>query len=285
MRFATLACLVLFACPLMARAVTLSALDAGFVTMAGDSAKGDGTLVASATYNYSVGYEMHYSTGALGMPPGSTPLAPMDRNNYFVFDLSSLGAPITSATLLLPAGMLESVDGVEVFDVVAPLAPMAALGDAGTLMAAHGAGPMAFDSPLDPAVGVAAALYGNIEGGAGTVLGSLAITPVDDFTIVAIPLTAPGVGYLNAFLAGPVIFGGSVPSIAIPSGTPQQPFGLTAPAIPGVGPSVPKLVVTVVPEPSTLILGIASLAVLGLVAWRKKFRRPCGFFSGAAKLV
>jgi hypothetical protein len=273
MRYATLACVIVLAGPLMTRAEILSAVDSGFVTMAGGSAKGDGTLVAAATFNYSVGYEAHYSTGALGMPPGTTPLAPLDRNNYFVFDLSSLGAPITSATLLLPAGMLESVDGVEVFDVVAPIAPMAALGDAGTLMAAHGAGPMAFDSPMDPAVGVAAALYGNIEGGAGTILGSLTITPADDSTVVTIPFTATGVGYLNAFLSGPVILGGSVPSIVTASGTPQQPFGLTAPALPGMGPSVPKLMVTILPEPSTIGLGIAGLAALGFAVLRKKLRR------------
>ncbi len=139
--------------PANAVAVTLSAVDSGFVTSAGGSAKGDGTLAVGATYNYSVGYELHYATGALGMPPGSTPLAAMDKNNYFVFDLSSLGAPILTATLLLPAGTLESVDGVETFDVVVPAVPMAALGDAGTLMMAHAAGSTAFDSPMDSSRG------------------------------------------------------------------------------------------------------------------------------------
>lgn len=57
----------------------------------------------------------------------------MDKNNYFVFDLSSLGAAIATAKLLIPAGMLESVDGVEMFEVKAPSAPVAALGDAAML--------------------------------------------------------------------------------------------------------------------------------------------------------
>lgn len=255
--------LVMIWTPQAIPAVILSAVDSGFVTSAGGSSKGDATIAPGAKYNYSVGYELHYSTGALGVPPGSTPLAAMDRNNYFVFDLSTLGGPITSATLLLPAGMLESVDGIEVFDVVAPVAPPMAIADVSTLMTAFGLGTGAFDMPIDPAVGVAGALYGNIEGGAATPIGSIAITPADDFTVISIPLTALGVGYLNAFLGGPVILGGSVPSIVVLSGTPQQPFGFTSPVIPGIGPSVPKLEVTVVPEASTTALIALGVVLLG----------------------
>lgn len=254
--------------------VVLSAIDSGFVTSAGGSAKGDGTMSAPATYNYSVGYEVHYTAGALGMPPGSAATSAMDRNNYFVFDLSAVGAPIVAATLVLPAGMLESVDGMEVFDLVAPMAPGAALADAGALKAAHGVGTGAFDSPMDPAVGMAAALYGNIEGGAALPLASKTILPSDDFGMVSIPLSTLGVAYLNAFLSGPVILGGSVPSIVTGSGTPQQPFGLTAPMIPGVGPSVPKLVVTAVPEAGAWLLvgGVVVVGAAGRV-WRRGVRR------------
>jgi hypothetical protein len=264
LRFSLCACLLLALVGSWtdcAFAITLSAVDSGFVTMAGGSSKGDGTIAPGATFNYSVGYELHYSTGALGMPPGTTPLAPMDKNNYFVFDLSVLGAPIASATLILPAGMLESVDGAEVFDVVIPAAPGPALGDAGALMMAHGVGPGAFDSPMDPAVGIAGALYGNIEGGAGAPIGAKVILPADDFTLVSIPLSPLGVAYLNTFLAGPVLLGGTVPSIIAPSGTPQQPFGLVAPIIPGMGPTVPKLEVTLVPEPSTLLMCATAIAI------------------------
>ena len=73
---ALLACV---AFPAPAVVVTLDAIDAGFVTEAGGSAKGDGTLVAGATFNYSVGRELHFVDGSLGMPPGTTPIAPMDR--------------------------------------------------------------------------------------------------------------------------------------------------------------------------------------------------------------
>jgi hypothetical protein len=191
----------------------------------------------------------------------------MDKNNYFVFDLSSLPAAIATAKLLIPAGVLESVDGVETFEVKAPSAPGAALGDAGMLKMSHAAGPTAFDSPMDPAVGVAAALYGNIEGSAA-VFASVPITTLDDGSLVEIPLSAGAVGYLNGFLAGVVLLGGSVSSIVPASGTPQQPFGLVAPMIPGSGPTVPKLEVTLVPEPSTLVL-LASASALVLLRRRR----------------
>jgi hypothetical protein len=66
-----------------AEIVVLDATDAGFVTVMGGSAKGDATLAPSAKYNYSVGRELHYATGALGPT-----FAAMDRKNYFVFDLT-----------------------------------------------------------------------------------------------------------------------------------------------------------------------------------------------------
>ena len=76
-----------------AAAEVVTATDAGFVTMAGGSAKGDGTVAPDATYNYSVGRELHYGAGAL-----FSPLAAMDRKNYFVFDLTGITDTIVSAT-------------------------------------------------------------------------------------------------------------------------------------------------------------------------------------------
>jgi len=38
--------------------ITMDALDSGFVTEMGGSAKGDGTIIGAATYNYSVGQEL-----------------------------------------------------------------------------------------------------------------------------------------------------------------------------------------------------------------------------------
>jgi hypothetical protein len=271
-RLAPLACLVMVVVvgpPAVRADIILSAIDAGFVTMAGGSSKGDSTIAPIAKYNYSVGFEVHYATGALSPPP----FAPMDRNNYFVFDLSSLPGPITAATLVLPAGELESVDAVEVFDVVMPMAPVMALADAGALLAASGLGTGAFDSPADPAVGIAGALYGNIEAGTGSPIGSKAITSADDDTMISIPLSLTGVTYLNGFLGGVVFLGGSVPSIVFADGTPQQPFGFTAAEIPGSGPTVPMLIVTAVPEASSLLCVAVGAAVGGGRAMRARWLR------------
>jgi len=49
-------------------AVPLLAVDLGFVTEVGGSAKGDGTLAPGATYNYSAGREEHYAGGFLSPP-------------------------------------------------------------------------------------------------------------------------------------------------------------------------------------------------------------------------
>lgn len=232
------------------------AVDAGFVTEAGGSAKGDGTLVPSATFNYSVGRELHYGAGFLG-----SPLASLNRNNYFVFDLSGAPAMIATATLKVYAGMLESVDTVEEFVLLAPFDPGGALGDAGFLMSEHAAGPSAFDGPGDMAIDVAMAMYGNIAGGAGP-LGVAAITAADDGTILSIPLMPAGIAYLNSMLGGMAILGGTV-TTAPPPGTPQQPFGFTGPDIPGGDPLTPYLEVTYVPEPASLAsLAIGALALL-----------------------
>lgn len=250
-----LALMFAVAAAMPAGAGVLVAGDAGFVTEAGGSSKGDGTLFPPATFNYSAGRELHYSTGALG-----SPLAPMDRKNYFLFDLSGVSGPIVSATLEVYAGILESVDPFEVYDLVAPLDPGAAVGDASMLLASNAVGPSAFDEPLDPAVMVAAALHGNLSGDP-TPLGSVMISPADDGSMVSIALGPFGLAYLNALAGGPVLLGGSVPT-ALPPASPQQPFGFTGLDIPGGDPLTPTLVLEVVPEPASLwLLAVSALAL------------------------
>src|SRR5690606_31318682 len=126
----------LVAAPLRADIVTLTAVDAGFVTEMGGSAKGDGTVVAMAKYNYSVGRAVHYSDGAL-----FSPLAPMDRKNYFVYDLGGASAPIVTATPHLDAGPdvpppfpggahgYESPDPAETYGIAATMDYAGALAD------------------------------------------------------------------------------------------------------------------------------------------------------------
>lgn len=246
--------------------VTVVATDAGFVTAMGGSAKGDGTVVASATYNYSVGRELHYATGALGAP-----LMPMERRNYFVFDLTGVTDTITSGSLLLFAGVYESVDPTEAFalrpisDQIGALADADALGAPGTV-------PGDFDSPADPLVGMAAALFTKIPPFPGPpMLGGAMISAGMDGTIISIALTPEGVGFLNSHLGERVILGGTCPTAEPgpghpPPDSPQQPFGFTGVDIPGGSPLAPKLSLTTVPAPGAAGL----LLALGLTAARRR---------------
>lgn len=247
----------------LADLVSLPALDAGFVTDMGGSSKGDGTLVPSAKYNYSVGFEMHYSTGALG-----SPLAPTLRKNFFVFDLTGVTATITSAKLKIWTGTFESVHSSEVFELVETTEVPAAVGLAAALAA--GTSPSDFDEPSDPLVTDAKVFYEKLADGP-LVLGSASIDSSMDDGFVEISLTPGSLGYLNLFLGEFLILGGNVPTVTLPDGTPQQPFGFTGPDIPGGDPLTPVLMLTSVPEPACVLLCACGACSLFFV---RRTRRP-----------
>lgn len=233
-----------------AQAAVIIASDAGFVTEVGGSAKGDGTVTAVAKYNYSVGRELHYGTGALGAP-----LVVMDRRNYFVFDLSGISDPIVSATLTLWSGVTETADPSEGYGLFASTDVGAALGLSTAL--ASGVLTSEFDSPADPLVVSAGLLYTKLTDGP-FLGGIILLAPADDGKFVDITFTGSGLAYLNSFLGSTVILGGKVPTV-VGLASPQQPFGFTgAGSFPGS--LTPKLVVTTAPEPSTALLLLGTLA-------------------------
>lgn len=244
-----------------AAALDLVATDAGFVTPAGGSAKGDGPV---AKYNYSVGYELHYGDGA---PP--PPLVAMDRRNYFVFDLAPATAPITAATLKLWTGVLETGDAFETYVLKAAPDQPGALGDAAVL--ATTPYPGGFDSPADFAVAVAFSLYLKLGAG-GALLASVDVTHADDDSFLSIVFTPAGVAHLNMLRlsGGAAILGGLVTSVDTSTGSPQQPFGFTGPDIPGGDAKTPMLMLTLVPEPSSYALMATGLALLLMRRHTKK---------------
>ncbi len=255
-----------------AATTTISAVNAGFVTEMGGSSKGDGTVAPPATYNYSVGRELHYSDGAL-----FSPLVSMDRKNFFVFDLSTIPGPITGATLLLytgpdtapafPGGThgYESLDPTETFVVGETTDPGGALAHIGAISSSTA--PADFDDAVDPLVLAAKDLYTKLADGPLT-LASATLAAADDGMTLAMPITPGGLGYLNLFVGGPLVLGGKLVT-AVPPDTPQSVFGYTGPAIPLGDPLTPMLMITYVPEPST-----GTLALLAAVfAWSALRRR------------
>lgn len=123
----------------------------------------------------------------------------------------------------------------------------------------------------DPALGISVALYGNIEGSPLPALGTFVVSSADDDSMISIPLTGSGIGYLNDFAGGIAFLGGSVTTAPGPGASPtsppvspQQPFGLTGPDIPGGDPLTPVLILEVVPEPTSGILLVFGLLFFGL---------------------
>lgn len=276
-----------------ASALMLSATDSGFVTEAGGSSKGDGTIAPPATYNYSTGREEHYGDGFL-----FSALTPMDRKSYFVFDLTGVSSPIISATLLLyagpddtdpfPAGThgYESLDPLETFNVLETTDPTGALGVIGDLAAGNLVDPSVFDEASDPLIGAAAGLYAGL--GDGVVLGSVDITAADDDTVLAIVLSPAGLGYINGFLGGALVLAGALSTAPAPD-FPQLVFGFTGPDIPGGDPLTPMLDIMTepvvdMPEPGSVVIMLSGLiAFCGLRRYRRA-RRPSAPSNDAMKL-
>lgn len=247
------------AAPAAAASFGIPASDAGFVTVAGGSAKGDSTLAPAAKYNYSVGFELHYPAGDLGPPP----FAPMLRKNYFVFDLSAVTGPIASAKLVLWTGKLETDDPSETYLLKESTDMAGVLGLASAV--ASGTSTSDYDDPGDALVSAAATLYGKLGDGA-LVLGGTVLTKAMDDSFVEIALSPAAVGHLSGFAGGKLLLAGLVPSVdGAPPAFPQQPFGFTGPDIPGGDPLTPMLLVTTVPEPVAAWLLLAGgLALAGL---------------------
>lgn len=263
-----------------AAVVSVVASDTGFVTEMGGSSKGDGTLVPGAEFNYSVGQELHFADGGTG-----SPLAYMDRKNYFIFDLSTVTDTIVSATFNAymgpDSGMpfpamngYESLDPTEEFALFGTSSGSAddVLDIAGALIEevmTGGAG--AFDDATDSIVMTTKDMYAIM--GDGPVLGAIETSPADNGLILSISFTPDGIDYLNSHLGDAVVLSGSILSIGAPS-TTESIFGFTGPDIadvlaPGPDPLIPELEVTTVPEPGCLL---ACALMQGVWGSRKRRR-------------
>ncbi len=258
-----------------AASLELSAINAGFLTAEGGASNFDGLLVEMATYNYSVGWELHYDGG--GLKP-TVPLIYQEKRNYFVFDLGAVVDPITSAIVELgfPAGGYTSPDATETF--ILSETPIMAAELAMLKMPPMVPAPPLFD--IDPAAigGIAAMPGGLFEAltavydDFGISLGSYTRGAGDADDPIAIPLGPAGIAYLNANLGGTVVLGGKLTSIT-GGAVAEELFGLTDPwldvAPPGYAPLTlpPALLLETTPIPLPGALWLFGAALMPLV-WR-----------------
>lgn len=181
-----------------------------------------------------------------------------EHRSFFLFDLSSVGGIIRSATLRLynptdqdilfeppsdplPGGY-ESPDPTEtlhIYDVHTPVAAMTG----GT------AGPAGFD-----------------DLGSGTLYGSRVVSGADDGTVVEIPLNAAALAALNAS-RGRFLFGGALGTLADLEDVPEFVFGFSMVSVEG---DTTRQLVLDVPEPSTFVLSCAAAVALAV---RSRFGR------------
>jgi hypothetical protein len=169
-----------------------------------------------------------------------------DYRNFFVFDMETVPQPIESATLALfvPANpnpppldgpgysSPDPSENYELHDVVTPITAL-----------------------MDGTGGVAA----HTDLGTGVIYGSRTMTRADDGTVIEIPLSSSAIGAMNSTHELFAI-GGSITTLdALPNF--EGTFGGTA----GTNPDfITELRLTLVPEPSTLLLlGIGAISLLG----------------------
>lgn len=193
----------------------------------------------------------NYIVGFQGTYLASGP--PITFNDFFVFDLSTVSGPITSAVLSVFNPACSIVCGYQsqsrtetytVFDVSTPI---------GTLEANHtGVG-----SALAPAI------FNDL--GSGTIFGSRTVSAADNGTMVDIVLNHDAIVAINANLGGRIAFGGSLTSLFNNLSPPEEMF-----AAGGNSPGDQRLLFlnlapASVPEPrSVLLLGTVALGLLGL---------------------
>lgn len=181
------------------------------------------------------------------------------RNNYFLFDLSGVSGPITSATLRVynpnasvSAGFsygYTSSDPTEtyaVFDVSTAAADLAA---------GYGIGSLAGQ-----------AIFSDL--GSGPNFGTTTTSLADNGKFVEISLNASGLAALNAAY-GMFALGGTITTL---DALVNKESLFASAYLSSVTPNVPQLVISSVPEPSGSALWMAGLGLLGLAARRRATR-------------
>lgn len=257
-------CLLQFPKILFAETITLTlpAIDAGFITAEGGAAKFDALLAPPAKFNYSAGREKHYPGGGLKPFLSFGELKEMDKKNYFVFDLSDVATPITSATLLLPMPVGGYTSSAASEDYA--LAGTSVSADEVALLST-----VVIPEDVDAEIiALATDLYGLLTESLTTIpaFATTSVSAADAGAMLELVLSGEGVDYLNLALGTKVVLGGTLTSVSDDAALydPQEVFSGTAPSLVAGDATNPKLLITTVPLPSALLLFIPGLAGIGL---------------------
>lgn len=173
--------------------------------------------------------------------------SPTNYNDYFVFDLSAIQAPIFAAEikLYMPISNPDIGNGyvgpASVFSLYEVQAPVSAV--------------MQSQSGLSGLL-----IYADL--GSGMVLGSTSVSSAANGTIVSINFNADGLAILNAGAGGLVAIGGSLATLGT---LDQYAFGNTDEN------SQRQLIVATVPEPMAIIQ--VSVGLAGLLLHARSRRR------------
>lgn len=223
-------------------------------------------VIASGLYDGGVHFphHMNYFVGY------SIPSAPLERRNYFVFNLVDVDKPIVSAKLKLylpgapelPLGYISS-EPTETYRISGT--PIAAEVFLAAFMG---------DAAVTP--GVVAAMFGTL--GSMPPFGVTVVSADHGGSDVVIDFTAEGITALNAALGSLIVIGGRLtdihpeaPSTTLPS---ELVFAYTDV---GAHPDIvfPRLELVLVPESRTLILLASSSLILLCIVRRAGYAERC----------
>lgn len=234
------AVVALAACPAFADVLSIESTFSGGMHDDGSYAPG--------LMNYFVGY--------------SIPSTPIERRNWFVFDLGGVSEPITSAKLTLylpgdpahpgePCGYI-SPDATEDYLVTTSTFHWTAFADA-------------FAAPAPPPV--IASMFDTL--GTGMPFAVTTISADACGTDVVLDVTPEGLAALNAAAGDAIVVGGRLTDLLATPGTPPSELVFAYTDIPSPLMPFPRLEVTTVPEPGP----IAALAVGAALATRRRGAR------------
>lgn len=185
------------------------------------------------------------------------------RNNYFLFDLSGVSGPVTTATLRVynpaapaspgfPFGYTSSdpTETYALFDVSTAFFNVVLPG--GNRVAGYGIGSAAGQG-----------IFNDL--GSGQSYGMYTASLADNGHFVEISLNASGLAALNA-TGGIFAVGGAITTL---DGLVNKESLFASAFLSSVGPNAPQLVISSVPEPAESVLFLAGLGLVGLAARRR----------------